>query len=185
MMAAVETPVCDFGWKAKDFDLESIDGRHYRLADVKGPKGMLVMFICNHCPYVRAIAARVAEAAKALQATGIGVIGIMPNDTVISPGDSFDKMKDFARQHDFTFPYVIDRTQDVARAYGARCTPDFFGFNAALELQYRGRFDASGREPAPKGTRVELLDAMTVIAATGRGPKTQTASVGCSVKWRN
>jgi len=135
--------------------------------------------------YVRAIATRLAEDAKALQAAGIGVVGIMPNDTVISPGDSFDKMKDFARQHGFTFPYVIDRSQDVARAYGARCTPDFFGFNAALELQYRGRFDASGREPAPKGMRAELLNAMTAVAATGKGPKAQTPSVGCSVKWRN
>ncbi|MBI2585747.1 MAG: thioredoxin family protein [Rhodospirillales bacterium] len=184
-MAAVETPVCDFGWKAKDFDLEGIDGKRYRLADVRGPKGTLVAFICNHCPYVRAIATRLAEDAKALQAAGIGVVGIMPNDTTISPGDSFDKMKDFARQHGFTFPYVIDRTQDVARTYGARCTPDFFGFNAALELQYRGRFDASGREPAPKGMRAELLEAMTAVAATGKGPKAQTPSVGCSVKWRN
>jgi len=184
-MAAVETPVCDFGWKAKDFDLEGIDGRRYRLADVKGAKGTLVMFICNHCPYVRAIAGRLAEDAKALRAAGIGVVGIMPNDTTISPGDSFDKMKEFAKQHSFTFPYVIDRTQEIARAYGARCTPDFFGFNAGLELQYRGRFDASGREPAPKGMRAELRDAMTAIAATGKGPKAQTPSVGCSVKWRS
>ena len=183
-MAAVETPVCDFGRKAGDFDLEGIDGRRYRLADVRGPKGTLVAFICNHCPYVRAIATRLAEDAKALQAAGIGVVGVMPNDTVISPGDSFDKMKEFARQHGFTFPYVIDRSQEVARAYGARCTPDFFGFIAALELQYRGRFDASGREPAPKGTRAELRDAMIAVATTGRGPATQTPSVGCSVKWR-
>jgi peroxiredoxin len=183
-MAAVETPVCDFGWKAKDFDLEGVDGKRYRLADIEGPKGTLVMFICNHCPYVRAIATRLAEDAKKLQAIGIGVIGIMPNDTQISPGDSFDKMKDFARQHAFTFPYVIDSTQDVARAYGARCTPDFFGFNATLELQYRGRFDVSGREPV-KGARPDLLDAMTTVAANGKGPKTQTPSVGCSVKWRN
>ena len=184
-MVATDNSVCEFGWKARDFDLEGIDGRRYRLADVKGPKGTLVMFICNHCPYVRAIAARLAEDTKALQAAGIGVIGIMPNDTVISPGDSFDKMRDFARQHGFTFPYVIDRTQDVARTYGARCTPDFFGFNAALELQYRGRFDASGRETAPKGMRAELRDAMTAIATTGKGPRAQTPSVGCSVKWRN
>jgi len=183
-MVAMETPVCDFGREAEDFDLEGIDGKRYRLADVRGAKGTLVAFICNHCPYVRAIATRLAEDAKKLQAAGIGVIGIMPNDTKISPGDSFDKMKEFAKQHDFTFPYVIDRTQDVARAYGARCTPDFFGFNAALEMQYRGRFDASGREPA-KGARPELLDAMTAVAATGQGPKDQTPSVGCSVKWRN
>ena len=184
-MVAMQTPVCDFGWKAPDFSLVGVDGKTYTLADVKGPKGTLVMFICNHCPYVRAIATRLAEDAKALQAAGIGVVGIMPNDTTISPGDSFDKMKDFARQNGFTFPYVIDRTQDVARAYSARCTPDFFGFNAALELQYRGRFDASGREPTPKGMRAELRDAMTAVAATGKGPKAQTPSVGCSVKWRN
>ncbi|MFQ5765413.1 MAG: thioredoxin family protein [Rhodospirillales bacterium] len=183
-MVAMETPVCDFGSKAPDFSLTGIDGKTYGLADVQGPKGTLVMFICNHCPYVRAIASNLADDVKALQAEGIGAIGVMPNDPVISPGDSFDKMKDFAGQHGFTFPYVIDETQDVARAYGAVCTPDFYGFNTALELQYRGRFDASGREPAPPGSPRELLDAMRAVAETGRGPEKQTPSVGCSVKWR-
>ena len=182
-MVAMESPVCDFGWRAPDFRLEGVDGKTYTLADVKGPKATLVMFICNHCPYVRAIARPLAEEVKALQALGVGAVAIMPNDTGVSPGDSFDKMREFARQNGFTFPYLIDRTQDVARAYDARCTPDFYGFDLGLGLQYRGRFDASGREPGPKGER-ELSRAMTAIAETGRGPATQTASVGCSVKWR-
>lgn len=183
-MVAMQTPVCDFGWKAPHFSLVGVDGKTYTLADVKGPKGTLVMFICNHCPYVRAIATRLAGDAKALQAAGIGVVGIMPNDTTISPGDSFDKMKDFARQHGFTFPYVIDRSQDVARAYGARCTPDFFGFNADLELQYRGRLDASRKEAAAGAPR-DLFDAMLQIAQTGQGPREQIASMGCSIKWKD
>lgn len=184
-MVAMQTPACEFGRRAPDFSLAGVDGKTYTLADVKGPNGTLVMFICNHCPYVRAIAARLAEDAKALQGMGVGVIGIMPNDTAISPGDSFDKMVEFARQHGFTFPYVIDETQDVARAYGARCTPDFFGFDAGLGLRYRGRFDASGRDRPPTGARRELLEAMTAVARAGRAPGEQMPSVGCSVKWRS
>ena len=183
-MVALETPVCDFGWKAPDFSLPGIDGKTHSLADVAGPKGTLVMFICNHCPYVRAIAHRLAEDVNALRADGIGAVGIMPNDTVISPGDSFDKMGEFAAQHGFTFPYVIDETQDVARAYGAVCTPDFYGFDASLELRYRGRFDASGRDPAPAGARPELLDAMRQVAAKRVGPADQAPSTGCYIKWR-
>jgi peroxiredoxin len=181
---AVEQPLCDFGWKARDFALKSIDGKTYRLADARGPKGLLVMFICNHCPYVRAIIDRLVRDAAALQEKGVGVIAIMPNDTAAYPDDSFENMKAFARTHGFTFPYVIDETQGVARAYGAVCTPDFFGFNAALELQYRGRLDASRKEPAPAGAKRELYEAMLGVAATGRGPKEQHASMGCSVKWR-
>ena len=181
---AVEQPLCDFGWKARDFALQGIDGKTYRLADARGPKGLLVMFICNHCPYVRAIIDRLVCDAKALQEKGVGIIAIMPNDTAAYPDDSFDNMKAFARTHGFTFPYVIDETQEVARAYGAVCTPDFFGFNAALELQYRGRLDASRKDPAPADARRELYEAMLGVAATGRGPKEQHASMGCSVKWR-
>jgi len=181
---AAEQPVCDFGWRARDFILEGIDGKTYRLADVKGPKGALVMFICNHCPYVRAIVDRLVRDAKGLQENGIGVIAIMANDTAAYPEDSFDNMKKFAKTHGFTFPYVIDKTQEVARAYGAVCTPDFFGFNAALELQYRGRLDASRKEPAPPNARRELYEAMMQIALTGRGPKDQQPSIGCSIKWR-
>ncbi len=150
---------------------------------MRGPKGTLVAFICNHCPYVKAIAGRLGEEAKALQALGIGTIAIMPNDTAAYPADSFDNMKAFARQHGFTFPYVIDETQEVARAYGAVCTPDFFGFNAKDELQYRGRLDASRTTLVP-GARRDLYEAMKLVAETGRGPAEQLLSVGCSIKWR-
>jgi len=181
---AVSTPICDFGWKAVDFDLPGIDGRRYTLDDVSGEKGTLVMFICNHCPYVKAIAERLVADVKELQAAGIGVIAVMSNDPDYNSEDSFDNMKLFAEEHGFTFPYVIDETQDIARAYDAVCTPDFFGFNADFELQYRGRLDESGRNPAPDGARRELLEAMMRVADTGSGPAEQTASMGCSIKWR-
>jgi peroxiredoxin len=181
---AVSTPICDFGWKAPDFTLTGIDGRTHSLADVKGPKGTLVMLICNHCPYVKAIADRLAADVRALQAMGIGAVAIMSNDPEYNTEDSPANMKLFAEKHGFTFPYLIDETQDVARAYDAVCTPDFFGFNADLELQYRGRLDSSGRNPASEGAARELLDAMTGVAETGFGPAQQTPSMGCSIKWR-
>ena len=180
----MQTPICDFGWKPPEFSLPGIDGKTYSLADVCGPKGALVMFICNHCPYVKAVASRLVDDVKALSEAGISAIAIMSNDTKKVPEDSFENMKVFAQAHGFTFPYVIDETQDVAGAYGAICTPDFFGFNSDLELQYRGRLDQSGRDPAPPGTRRELLEAMVQIAETGRGPPQQTASMGCSIKWK-
>jgi peroxiredoxin len=173
----------EIGWKARDFALKGVDGKTHALGNVRGPKGTLVAFICNHCPYVKAIAGRLAEEAKALQAIGIGTIAIMPNDTVAYPADSFENMQAFARQHGFTFPYVIDETQEVARAYGAACTPDFFGFNANDELQYRGRLDASRTTLVPNAKR-ELYEAMKLIAETGRGPAEQNLSAGCSIKWR-
>jgi peroxiredoxin len=182
-MALAQPPVCEFGWMAPDFALKGVNGRTYALKDVRGPKGTLVVFICNHCPYVRAIIDRFVEEAKALQAMGIGVIAIMPNDTKLSPGDSFANMKDFAGEHGFTFPYVIDETQAVARAYDAACTPDFFGFNAKDELQYRGRLDESKMTPV-KGARRELYEALKLVADTGHGPKEQIPSMGCSIKWR-
>ncbi len=182
-MAAV-TPICDFGWKAVDFSLPGIDGRTYSLADVRGAKGTLIAFICNHCPYVKAIADRLAADARKLQDLGIGVVAINANDPVSYPADSFENMKLFAAEHDFPFPYVFDESQDTARAYDAVCTPDFFGFNADLELQYRGRLDESGRMPAGPDCRRELIDAMEQIARTGAGPAEQTASMGCSIKWR-
>jgi peroxiredoxin len=181
---AVSTPICDFGWKAPDFALKGTDGMTYSLADVKGPKGTLVMFICNHCPYVKAVAERLVADVKALQAKGIGAIAIMPNDPEYNAEDSFENMKAFAERHGFTFPYVIDQTQEVARAYDAVCTPDFFGLDAALGLQYRGRLDSSGRNPAPPDAKRELLEAMTRVAETGHGPAEQTPSMGCSIKWR-
>lgn len=180
---AVTTPALALGNRAPDFTLEGIDGKTWSLADVRGTKGTLVMFICNHCPYVKGAAARIVRDAKELQAIGVGVIAIMPNDTDAYPDDSFDNMKTFSRRNEFTFPYVIDRTQSVARAYDAVCTPDFFGFDAGLALKYRGRIDAGGKSEVP-GARRELFEAMRKIAETGQGPETQYPSVGCSIKWR-
>jgi peroxiredoxin len=182
-MALAQTSICDFGWKARDFSLKGVDGKTWSLKDVRGAKGTLAVFICNHCPYVRAIVGRLVEEARALQAVGIGVIAIMPNDTTISPGDSFEAMKAFAKENHFSFPYCMDETQGVARDYGAVCTPDFFGFNAKDELQYRGRLDESKTALVPNARR-ELFEAMTMIAKTGQGPKDQVASMGCSIKWR-
>jgi peroxiredoxin len=142
------------GWKATDFALKGIDGKTYSLADVRGPNGTLVVFICNHCPYVKASIDRIAAEAQALREIGIGTIAIMPNDTETYAEDSFDNMKAFAARHRFTFPYVIDTTQDVARAFDAQCTPDFFGFNVQDELQYRGRLDASRMTPVPKAQQL-------------------------------
>jgi peroxiredoxin len=172
------------GSRAADFDLEATDGRRYRLADLRGPKGTLVMFICNHCPYVQAVLDDILRDAKELQPLGVGVAAIMPNDTEAYPEDSFDNMRRLALAKSFSFPYLIDRTQDVARDYGAVCTPDFFGFNAALALQYRGRiYDVRHRQRVA-GSRRELFDALAAIAQTGVGPAEQYTSVGCSIKWR-
>ena len=184
-MAAAQPPLCDFGWKARDFRLPGIDGKFYTLAEARGPNGLLVMFICNHCPYVRAIADRLARDVRDLQKIGVGAIAIMSNDTVAYPDDSFENMKKFSAERGFIFPYVIDETQEVARAWDAVCTPDFFGFNANLELQYRGRLDASRRDPAPPSAKRELFEAMAEIARTGRGPRDQNASMGCSIKWKS
>lgn len=173
----------ELGWKARDFVLEGVDSKTYKLADVRGAKGTLVAFICNHCPYVKAVIPRLVAEAKALREIGIGTIAIMPNDTAAYPADSFSNMQAFARQHGFTFPYVIDETQEIARSYGAVCTPDFFGFNAKDELQYRGRLDASRTTLVPNARR-DLYAAMQLIAETGRGPTEQMLSAGCSIKWR-
>jgi peroxiredoxin len=176
--------ICDFGWKARDFTLKGVDGQSYALADIRGPKGSLVLFICNHCPYVKASIGRIVAEAEALAEIGVGTIAIMPNDTATCREDSFDNMKAFAAKHHFTFPYVIDETQVVARAYGAQCTPDFFGFNAQDELQYRGRLDASRMTPVPIARR-DLFEAMKQVAETGRGPAEQIPSMGCSIKWKD
>ena len=183
-MASARTSICNFGWKARDFALKGVDGKTYSLADVRGPKGALVVFICNHCPYVKASIGRIVAEAKALREIGIGMIAIMPNDTETYREDSFDNMMAFAAKHGFTFPYVIDATQEVARTYGAQCTPDFFGFNAQDELQYRGRLDAS-RMTAVANARRDLFDAMKQIAEIGRGPAEQIPSMGCSIKWKD
>jgi len=182
---ALNTPVCDFGWSAVDFALEDTDGSLHSLATLRGPNGLLLMFICNHCPYVKAIIDRICRDARELQAFGIGVAAIMSNDPADYPEDSFANMQRQARALDFPFPYLYDSTQEVARNYGAVCTPDFFGFNAPLQLQYRGRLDASGRLPAPPDSRRELVEAMRMIAETGCGPHDQIPSMGCSIKWRD
>jgi peroxiredoxin len=182
-MVSTETSVCDFGWKAVEFDLPGVDGKRHTLASARGPNGLLVMFICNHCPYVKAVIDRIVRDAEELAGHGVGAIAIMSNDPADYPEDSFDNMKRVAREKSFPFPYVLDETQEVAKAYGAVCTPDFFGFNAKLELQYRGRLDASRREAVP-GARRELYEAMLQIARTGEGPREQTPSIGCSIKWR-
>jgi len=184
-MVSVQPPICDFGWKAVDFSLEGTDGKFYTLADVKGPKGTLVMFICNHCPYVKAILDRMVHEARELQSMGVGVIAIMSNDPNEYAEDSFDNMKVVARDNEFPFPYVFDETQDVARAYDAVCTPDFFGFNADMELQYRGRLDESRKNPAAPDARRDLFEAMTQVVQTGKGPEQQIPSMGCSIKWRD
>jgi peroxiredoxin len=176
-------PVCEFGWKAVDFDLPATDGRRYRLADVRGSNGALVMFICNHCPYVKAVINRIIRDCAELSAHGIGSVAISANDPADYPEDSFDNMQRVAQDLRFPFPYLWDESQEVARAYGAACTPDFFGFNANLELQYRGRLDASRTAPVPDARR-ELLEAMVQIARTGQGPREQIPSMGCSIKWK-
>jgi peroxiredoxin len=183
-MVANTASVCAFGWKARDFALKGTDSKTYSLADIRGPKGTLVVFICNHCPYVKAAIGRIVAEAKALREIGIGTIGIMPNDTDTYPEDSFDNMKTFAARHGLVFPYVIDTTQEIARAYGAQCTPDFFGFNVQDELQYRGRLDAS-RTTLVANARRDLFEAMKQVAETGHGPEQQTPSMGCSIKWKD
>jgi peroxiredoxin len=181
-MVSLQTPLCDFGWKAPDFQLLGVDGKTYSLADVRGEKGLLVMFICNHCPYVKAIRPRLVRDLRELKTLGVNAVGIMSNDSTDYPEDGFENMKAIAQEFDFPFPYVIDPTQQVAKSYGAICTPDFFGFNASLEMQYRGRFDESRKETASDSTR-DLFHAMRQVAETGCGPREQIPSIGCSIKW--
>lgn len=180
---AATPPVCDFGWKARDFSLLGIDGREYGLGDIAGPNGTLIVFLCNHCPYVRAIAGRLAAEARDLQKLGIGVAGINANDPSAYPEDSYENMKAFAEEHGFAFPYLVDQTQETARTYGAVCTPDFFGFDKDLGLQYRGRLDESRTTLVPNARR-ELYEAMKQIAETVKGPAEQIPSMGCSIKWK-
>lgn len=181
-MVSLNPPVCDFGWKAREFKLLGVDGKDYTLANSRGKNGLLVMFICNHCPYVKSIRERIVRDTKELQAHGINSIAIMSNDPVEYPEDSFENMQKISQQYAFPFPYVWDKTQQVARDYGAVCTPDFFGFNALMELQYRGRLDASRKELVADATR-DLFNAMVQVAKTGKGPANQIASMGCSIKW--
>jgi len=180
---AVETPICDFGWKAPDFTLPGIDGQTHSLSNLRGERATLIMFICNHCPYVKAVVDRIVRDANELATLGVSSVAICSNDWRAYPEDSFENMKLFAEANGFTFPYLHDETQSVARAYGAVCTPDFFGFDKDLGLQYRGRLDASRKESGPADLRRDLYLAMKQVAETGHGPREQIASVGCSIKW--
>jgi peroxiredoxin len=184
-MASTQTPICDFGASAPDFSLPGVDGRTWSLQDCRGPRGLLVMFICNHCPYVKAINGKLVRDAAELMTLGVDSVAIMANDTQAYTEDSFENMRHIAREMGYPFPYLLDETQAVARAYGAVCTPDFFGYNARLELQYRGRLDESGRQAGVDGAARELFLAMKAVAETGRGPERQVPSIGCSIKWRS
>ncbi len=182
-MVSTQTPICDFNAPAIDFNLMGVDGKTHNLQSCKGENGLLVMFICNHCPYVKAVIERIIRDAKALQAIGLNSVAIMSNNPDEYEEDSFENMQKIAQKMDFPFPYLIDKTQEVAKAYGAVCTPDFFGYNAHLKLQYRGRLDASRKETAPADVKRDLFDAMRQVATTGQGPKQQIPSMGCSIKW--
>ncbi len=182
-MVSTETPICDFNKPAINFELKGVDGQLHSLESCRGEKGLLVMFICNHCPYVKSIIDRIIRDTKALKALGLNTVAIMSNDPSEYEADSFKNMQKIAQEMDFSFPYLIDETQEIAKAYGAVCTPDFFGYNANLELQYRGRLDASRKESAPADVKRDLFDAMNQVALTGQGPEAQIPSMGCSIKW--
>ncbi|MGI9389559.1 MAG: thioredoxin family protein [Boseongicola sp.] len=182
-MAAIP-PVCDFGWPAPEFQLPATDGKIYSLADVAGPKGVVIAFICNHCPYVLAVIDRIVRDASELSELGVGFAAICANDAKTHPADSFDNMKIMAAEKGFGFPYLHDADQSVAKAYAAACTPDFFGLNAEMTLHYRGRLDASRASSGPEDLRRDLFEAMRQVAETGKGPQDQIASMGCSIKWK-
>jgi peroxiredoxin len=184
-MVSLETPVCEFGLPAVDFSLPGVDGNVWTLEQCRGDKGLLVMFICNHCPYVKAVLDRIVRDTAELKTVGINSVAIMSNDPSEYPEDSFDNMVNIADKAGFSFPYLYDESQAVAKAYGAICTPDFFGYNADLQLQYRGRLDVSRKEAAPEDARRDLYEAMKQVAETGVGPNEQIPSIGCSIKWRD
>ncbi len=183
-MVSLETPVCNFGLTAPSFSLPGVDGRNWTLAECVGDKGLLVMFICNHCPYVQSIRDRIVRDTNELAAMGVNSVAIMSNDPSEYQEDSFENMQRVAAEYGFSFPYLLDETQEVAKAYGAVCTPDFFGYNVDLELQYRGRLDESRKDAAATDVRRDLFEAMKQVAATDAGPKDQVPSMGCSIKWR-
>ena len=181
-MAAIP-PVCNFNQDARAFKLKGVDGKMYDFNDIKGSKGTLVMFICNHCPYVIAVLDRIVRDANELSKLGVGVVAICSNDAKTHPDDSYENMKIFSKKNFFSFPYLHDEDQSVAKAYDAVCTPDFFGYNADAKLQYRGRLDASRKEAGPPNLKRDLFDAMVQVSKTGVGPVEQVPSMGCSIKW--
>lgn len=184
-MVSLTTPVCDFDAPAIDFELPDVYGEYWTLEKAKGANGTLIMFICNHCPYIKAILPRLVEDTRKLKHEyGINSVAIMSNDQSLYDEDSTENMVRISENMDFSFPYLIDESQAVAKAYGAVCTPDFFGLSKDLTLQYRGRFDASRKETAPAGTRRDLFEAMKQVAQTGKGPLEQIPSMGCSIKWK-
>lgn len=182
-MVSLETPVCDYDKAAIDFSLPDVDGKIWTLQECSGQKGLLVMFICNHCPYVKAILERLVRDTSELKTIGVNSVAIMSNDATQYAEDSPENMREIAQQSGFSFPYLLDSSQDVARQYAAVCTPDFFGYNAELKLQYRGRLDASRKETAALDVRRDLFESMQQIAQTGKGPEEQIPSMGCSIKW--
>ena len=182
-MSETTTPGAELGRTAPDFSLPATDGRIYTLADCRGEKGTLVMFICNHCPFVKAVRHKIIRDVLELREHGVGSVAIMPNDAAAYPEDSFDNMKKTAERLGYPFPYLLDETQETAKAYGAVCTPDFFGYGKDLDLQYRGRLDDSGMHDRPDARR-DLFEAMKTIAGAGAGPAHQPPSIGCSIKWR-
>ena len=183
-MVSLETPVCDFGKPAPDFALPDTDGKIWTLEACRGERGLLVMFICNHCPYVKAVRERIVRDARELLELGVRSVAIMSNDPTQYAEDSPEMMKRVAEEFGFPFPYLLDESQAVAKAFGAVCTPDFFGYNGDLALQYRGRLDASRKETAPGDVRRDLFEGMREVARTGRGPIDQIPSMGCSIKWK-
>ena len=182
-MAAIP-PVCDFDWVAPNFTLPGVDGEDYTLSSVAGKNGTLIMFICNHCPYVLAVLDRILRDSNDLIKMGIGVAAISSNDVSSYPEDSFPNMRKLADENEFPFPYLYDEDQSVAQKYHAICTPDFFGFNSSMGLQYRGRLDASRKEAGPQNLRRDLYEAMVDVAKTRKGPEDQISSMGCSIKWK-
>jgi peroxiredoxin len=183
-MVSLNTPVCEFGKKAPDFSLKGVDQQLWTLEKCSGKRGLLVMFISNHCPYVKAIRKKLVRDTRELMSLGVNSVAIMPNDTVAYPEDSFENMLKISNEFDFPFPYLLDKTQEVSRAYDAVCTPDFFGYNAKMELQYRGRLDAAGPKSDDDTQERELFEAMKQVAETGHGPENQIPSMGCSIKWQ-
>ena len=181
---AVIPPVCDFNEGAKSFELLGVDNKSYKFEDIKGSNGTLIMFICNHCPYVLAILDRIRRDVNELVDYGVGVAAICSNDSKTHPDDSYENMQIFAERYAFSFPYLHDEDQSVAKSYGAVCTPDFFGYNADAKLQYRGRLDASKKDAGPRSLSRDLFEAMVQISKTGLGPAEQVASMGCSIKWK-